>query len=100
MFPIGDGQVARTTASIGYASFPFITEQPELLHWEEVLGVADAAMYEAKQKRNAWLGIEGIDWDGTGEELYRAIKLNPGKLAEDGLIQAIESVEEAAEHAG
>ena len=100
VFPIGDGQVARCTASIGYATFPFIAEQPELLQWEEVLGVADAAMYEAKQKRNSWLGIEGIDWDGTGDELYRAIKMNPGKLAEEGLIQAIESVEDVVESVG
>jgi len=100
VFPIGNGQVARTTASIGYASFPFLKEQPELLTWEEVLGVADAAMYEAKKKRNSWLGIEGIDWELDGEELYREIKNNPGRLAEDGLIQAIESVDEAAESAG
>ena len=26
-------------------------------------------MYEAKKKRNAWLGIDGISWDGiTGVE--------------------------------
>jgi diguanylate cyclase (GGDEF)-like protein len=100
VFSIGNGQVARTTASIGYASFPFLKDQPELLHWEEVLGVADAAMYEAKHKRNAWLGIEAIDWSGSGDELYRAIKTDPGKLAEDGVIQAIESLDEAAESVG
>jgi diguanylate cyclase (GGDEF)-like protein len=100
VFPVGNGQVARTTASIGYASFPFIKEQPELLDWEEVLGVADTAMYEAKKKRNAWLGIEGIDWNGTSEELYSAIKFNPGKLAEEGMIIALESVEDAEEKYG
>ena len=100
VFPIGNGQVARTTASIGYASFPFLKDQPELLSWEEVLGVADSAMYEAKKKRNAWLGIEGIAWELDGEELYREIKNNPGRLAEDGLIQAIESIDDAAEIAG
>jgi len=100
VFPVGNGQVARTSASIGYASFPFIKEQPELLQWEEVLGVADAAMYEAKQKRNAWIGIEGIDWDGTSDELYSAIKLNPGKLAAEGLICAVESVDDAEQSVG
>ncbi|MDH3546686.1 MAG: diguanylate cyclase, partial [Gammaproteobacteria bacterium] len=97
---LGNGQVARTTASIGYASYPFFTDQPDLLTWEEVLGVADAAMYEAKQKRNAWLGIEGIEWSDSGTGLYRAIKTDPGQLAKDGVIQAIESVEEAAEKLG
>ncbi|MDH3533360.1 MAG: GGDEF domain-containing protein, partial [Gammaproteobacteria bacterium] len=100
VFPIGNGQVARSSASIGYASFPFIKEQPELLQWEEVLGVADAAMYEAKQKRNAWVGIEGLDWDGTSDELYSAIKLNPGKLAAEGMIRAVESVDDVEENVG
>ncbi len=94
VFPLGRGQVARITSSIGYASYPFIKEQPELLTWEEVLGVADAAMYEAKQKRNAWTGIEGLDWTGSSDELCRAIKENPGQLAEDGFIRALESVED------
>jgi len=100
IFAIGNGQVARCTASIGYASFPFIKDQPDLLQWEEVLGVADAAMYEAKRKRDAWLGIEGIDWKGSGDELYRAIKTNPAKLAEEGYIIALESIEDVAEDVG
>jgi diguanylate cyclase (GGDEF)-like protein len=96
VFPVGDGQVARITSSIGYASYPFLKERPDLLSWEEVLGVADAAMYEAKEKRNAWVGIEGIEWQGGGDELYRAIKSDPGRLADEGTIRAIESVEDAA----
>jgi diguanylate cyclase (GGDEF)-like protein len=97
VFPVGDGQVARITSSIGYASYPFLKERPDLLSWEEVLGVADAAMYEAKQNRNAWLGIEGVAWSGSGDELYRALKSDPAPLAEDGAIRAVESVEDAAE---
>jgi diguanylate cyclase (GGDEF)-like protein len=97
VFPLGDGQMARITSSIGYASFPFLKDRPELLTWEEVLGVADAAMYEAKQKRNAWTGIEGLKWDGDADELCRAIKTTPGELAEDGTIRAVESVDDVAE---
>jgi len=97
VFRLGNGQVARITSSIGYASYPFIKGQPELLNWEEVLGIADAAMYEAKQKRNAWTGIEGLDWNGSSDELCRAVKENPGQLAEDGFIRAVESVQEVEE---
>jgi len=97
VFSLGNGQVARTSASIGFASYPFIKDQPDILTWEEVLGIADAAMYEAKQKRNAWLGIEGISWSNSGTDLYRAIKDDPGQLAEDGVIRAIESIEETTE---
>lgn len=95
VFPVGDGQVARITTSVGYASYPFIKDRPDLLSWEEVLGVADAAMYEAKSRRNSWLGIEGASWAGSGDELYRAIKSSPATLAEDGAIRAVESIEEA-----
>ncbi len=98
IFTLGDGQVARITSSVGYASYPFIKDRPDLLSWEEVLGIADAAMYEAKESRNKWLGIEGIEWRGSGEELYRAVKSNPGALAEDGAIRAVESVDDAEQN--
>ncbi len=98
VFPVGNGQVARVTSSIGYASFPFLIDQPELVTWEEVLGIADTAMYEAKQKRNAWVGLAGIDWDGSGADLCHELKTNPGQLAEDGVIRAIESLEDAEEN--
>ena len=97
VFSIGNGQVARITSSIGYASYPFIKDRPDLLSWEEVLGVADAAMYEAKQNRNAWIGIEGLAWEDSGDALYDAIRHDPGQLAEAGAIRAIESLEESAE---
>ena len=97
VFPLGDGQTARITTSIGYASFPFLKDRPELLSWEETLGVADAAMYEAKQRRNAWTGIEGIHWSADGEDLCRAIKLSPGELAEEGCIRAFESIDDVVE---
>ena len=97
LFPIGGGQTARITTSIGYASFPFLKDRPELLSWEETLGVADAAMYEAKQRRNAWTGIEGIHWPGDGEDLRLAMKMSSGELAEDGCIRAIESIDDIAE---
>ncbi len=98
VFSVGNGQVARITTSIGYASYPFIKDRPDLLTWEDVLGVADAAMYEAKQKRNAWIGIEGVAWDDTGDALYQAIKSDPGTLADQGAIRAIESLEDTAEN--
>ena len=94
VFSLGNGHVARISTSIGYATYPFLKDRPELLTWEEVLGVADAAMYEAKQRRNAWVGIEGLAWSGGAGELCRAIKDTPGELAKQGAIRAIQSLEE------
>ena len=64
------------------------------------MGVADAAMYEAKQKRNAWIGIEGNAWDGSGDELYEGIRNEPGPLADAGAIRAVESLDASAESVG
>ena len=98
VFPIGRGRTARITASIGFANFPFLRHRPDLLSWEDVLGVADAAIYEAKQQRNAWVGIEGLSWQGDGPSLCDAIQTDPGTLAAARVIRGIQSQPLAAEH--
>ncbi len=50
---------ARTSCSIGFALYPFVRAVPGLLGWEEVLRLADAALYRAKSRRNAWVGWSG-----------------------------------------
>lgn len=76
LFQVGDGSVARASCSIGFAPVPFIPDHPELLGWEQVMNLADAALYEAKQARNTWVG-----WGGTA----RATELPslPATLAAD-----------------
>ena len=51
--------IARTSCSIGFAMYPFVREAPGLLNWEDVLRLADAALYRAKCRRNAWVGWSG-----------------------------------------
>ena len=51
-----------------------------------------------KAERNAWIGIEGLAWQDSGDMLYDAIRNDPGELAESGAIRAIESLEDAAEN--
>ncbi len=92
MYSVGSGQVARTTCSIGFASYPFIKEQPDLLDWEQVLGIADAAMYRAKEERNAWVGVHGQDWSGSGEALLRAVQSDADELAENGHVRLEQSL--------
>ena len=58
-FEITEGRVARTTCSIGYSCYPFVHGDPELYDWEEILALADAALYAAKRERNAWVGYLG-----------------------------------------
>jgi GGDEF domain-containing protein len=47
-FDIGEGRVVRITCSVGYACYPFVRSEPELYGWEDMLGLADAALYTAK----------------------------------------------------
>ena len=58
VFEIGEGRVVRTTCSIGVACYPFFREQLDALSWEQVISVADRALYVAKASgRNAWVGF-------------------------------------------
>ena len=57
-FDVGNGRPMRLTCSIGFAHLPFIPARPGLLGWEQVINVADRALYLAKQKgRDGWAGM-------------------------------------------
>ncbi len=58
-FTLEHKKVLRASCSIGFACYPFITSQPDLLNWEQVVNIADHALYKAKKSgRNTWVGIE------------------------------------------
>ena len=84
-FMIANKASVRTSCSIGFALYPFVRAVPDLLGWEDVLRVADAALYRAKCRRNAWVGWSGrravpelcdkIFADPDGAELDNLIKV-------------------------
>ena len=81
VFELGSGVVAHTTCSVGFASYPFLGTRPDLVSWEQVLGIADMAMYLAKEERNAWVGIHGEHWQGTAESLLQGLQEEMQALA-------------------
>jgi diguanylate cyclase (GGDEF)-like protein len=86
-FPISNSQLARTSCSIGFASYPFVADDPYLLSWEQTLKIADMALYRAKARRNTWIG-----WSGTRNavgisDLPGLISANPVAAANGGLME-------------
>jgi diguanylate cyclase (GGDEF)-like protein len=64
-FTLNEGQVVRTTCSIGFAAFPIFRAQADDASLDKVINMADNLMYEAKRERNAWAGMLGISEAAT-----------------------------------
>lgn len=68
-----DGREIPMTCSIGFACYPFSVEHPGVADWEDLVGLADAALYAAKKEgKNGWVGIgcpEGLSPDGVASLL-------------------------------
>ena len=56
-FSVGEGQMARTTCSIGFAAFPLFRANIDESSLDQIICLADGLMYEAKKERNAWAGM-------------------------------------------
>jgi diguanylate cyclase (GGDEF)-like protein len=53
----GSSSLAKS-ASIGFATFPFVASQPRAISWSQVVELADRGLYMAKNGgRNTWVGI-------------------------------------------
>lgn len=90
IFTLPDGKTLRKTCSIGYSLFPFTPDKTDLLTWEQVLGLADAALYRAKAAgRNRALGVFPGDkaWTGEQAQVLKAVESDLGRAADDGLVR-------------
>ncbi|MFG6456024.1 two-component regulator propeller domain-containing protein [Roseateles sp. BYS96W] len=57
-FELADRAQLDVSCSIGFACVPFEPERPLARSWQEVVNLADLALYAAKRSgRNAWVGV-------------------------------------------
>jgi diguanylate cyclase (GGDEF)-like protein len=93
VFEIGEGRVVRTTCSIGFACYPFFREQLDALSWEQVVSVADRALYVAKASgRNAWVGFQPGITALPIQGLFSAICHGAQQLVREGTLRVISSL--------
>jgi diguanylate cyclase (GGDEF)-like protein len=90
-FHIGRTAVARTSCSIGFALYPFVRVAPGLVTWEDAIRLADAALYRAKSRRNAWVGWSGVT---AVPHLVNRIVADPEAAEREGFLET--RVSEAA----
>ena len=92
VFELEGGQVVSTTCTIGFACYPFIRSHFDALSWEQVVSVADRALYLAKRSgRNAWAGFVA-----TAETPFRGLLGTvlhcPKELVEGGQLEVRSSI--------
>lgn len=66
-FQLEHGVRLHKTCSIGYVAYPFDQDQPNLLSFEQMITLADMAMYHAKQggRNRAMYLSRGEQWSGA-----------------------------------
>ena len=88
LFRVGDGVMARTSCSIGFAPLPFVPGHAQLVDWEQVLSIADHALYAAKRERNTWLGWGATEKAAELPSVIAALTADAAGLERDGYLVA------------
>jgi diguanylate cyclase (GGDEF)-like protein len=86
-FDLGSGQTVRMTCSIGFAAYPLVASQPRLYGWEDVVELADRALFLAKRRGpDMWVGVFGTDRtpETPFEDLLALVVDRPELLAAEG----------------
>jgi diguanylate cyclase (GGDEF)-like protein len=86
-FAVSESSSVRVSSSIGFARFPFLEHRPDALSWEQVLAVADRALYQAKHLgKDQWVGFSATP-SARRERILRRLVDDPESLAVAGEIR-------------
>jgi hypothetical protein len=98
-FDLGDGQVAHLTCSIGFTCYPAGLGDLERLSLEQVVNLADRALYAAKKAgRNAWVGLIGTPSTDIAE-IERWMRNEPDSVVRADIFDVRRSDESALSEA-
>jgi len=93
-FSIGENNILKKTCSIGFACYPFSTQDTEALTWNQVVDVADHCMYAAKKSsRNAWVGLYN-NTNVRGNDLFKAVIEKTETLLQTDELEILTSITE------
>ncbi len=86
-FDLGEGQRIRLSCSIGFAFYPFLPSRPDLFLGDQVITIADRALYVAKHAgRNAWVGLYSSPTTPT-EDVVQRVNNDLATLVRSGAIE-------------
>ena len=78
------GARLQVTASLGLVGYPPFAEAPDLLGWEQLVSLADRALYEVKAHgRNGWALYEASPSPSPLPDADH-VRRDPGELVRDG----------------
>lgn len=87
VFDLGNGQQHRLTVSVGLVECPLFPQHPRLLGWDQLVTLADRALYAAKDAgRNGWMAYRPAPGTHLPADLSSASG-DPGWLVENGLLE-------------
>ena len=75
------------SCSIGYTAYPFSKDNYLALNWEDSIGIADAALYAAKNNsRNTWVGVIETLHD-VSDDVFEQIQKNHSIILAHAVIE-------------
>jgi diguanylate cyclase (GGDEF)-like protein len=90
-FDVGVEQTVHLSCSIGFAFYPFDPARPTFFSWEQVIGVADRALYVAKESgRNIWAGILSTS-RARPADLFKRLNDDLETLVNEGVVELRDS---------
>ncbi|MFC2140673.1 diguanylate cyclase domain-containing protein [Acidobacteriota bacterium] len=93
LFILGDEKTSHLTCSIGFAFYPFLPNHYEVIDWEQVVNIANQALYAAKKSGgNAWVGVLGTD-KTKPKNLYKRMLKDINHLLANGELTILTSIQ-------